>query len=58
MGKGKDVYRVLVGNLTEREHLVHTGVDGGILSCIFKNWDVGVWTGSIRLRVRAGGGLL
>jgi len=49
---------VLVGNLTEREHLEYTDADGGILRCIFKNWDVGVWTESIWLRVRAGGRLL
>jgi len=55
---GRDVHRFLVGNLREREHLEDTGVDGGILRCIFRKWDVGVWTVSIWLRVRAGGGLL
>jgi len=45
MGEGRDVYRVLVGNLREREHFEDRGVDGGLLRCIVRNWDVGVWTG-------------
>jgi hypothetical protein len=29
---------------------------GIILRSIFRNWDVGAWTGSIRLRIGIGGG--
>jgi hypothetical protein len=58
MGEGRDAYRVLGRNLREKEHLEDTGVDGGILRRIFRNWDVGVWIRSIWLWVRAGGGLL
>jgi hypothetical protein len=40
-----DVYRVLVGNLRERGHLGNPNLDGGIvIRCVFKKWDVGVWT--------------
>jgi hypothetical protein len=30
MGKRRGVYRVLVGNLREKDHLGDTGVDGGL----------------------------
>ena len=34
-------------------------VDGRIiLKYIFENWDRGTWTGSIRVRIGTGGGLL
>jgi hypothetical protein len=36
------------GNLRERDHMEDTGVDGRI---IFRKWDVGVWTGSICLKI-------
>jgi hypothetical protein len=36
MGEGRGVYRVLVGNLMERDHWVDPGVDGRILRWIFK----------------------
>ena len=40
-------------------HLEDPGVDGNIiLRCIFRKWDVGVWTGSIWLRIGTGGGNL
>jgi len=43
----------------ERVHLVDPVVDGNIiLICIFRKWDVGVWTGSIWLRIGTGGGHL
>jgi hypothetical protein len=29
-----------------------------ILRCIFRKWDVGVWTGMSRLRIETGGGHL
>jgi hypothetical protein len=39
--EGKDVYRVLRGNLREGDHWVDAGIDGRIISrCIFRNWDV------------------
>jgi hypothetical protein len=43
----------------ERVHLEDPGVDGNIvLRCIFRKCDVGVWTGSIWLRIGTGGGHL
>jgi len=58
-GERKGVYRVLVGNLREREHLEEPGVDRRlILRWIFRTWDVGVWTGSMWLRIGTGGGRL
>jgi hypothetical protein len=57
-GEGRDVYRVLVGNLKERDDTGDPGVDGRIiLRWIFRQWDGGggVWTGSGWLRIgRAG----
>jgi len=42
---------------SERVHLEDPGIDGRmILSSIFKKWALGLWTGSIRLRIRTGGG--
>jgi hypothetical protein len=36
-----------------------TGIDGRIiLGWVFRNWDLGAWTGSIWLRIGAGGGHL
>jgi len=46
------------GNLRERGHLKDPGVYGSIiLKWIFRKWNVGVWTGSIWLRIGTGGGL-
>jgi hypothetical protein len=51
MRKGKDVYRVLVGKLKERDQLEDPGLDGSvILRWIFRKWDVGLWTGKRWLR--------
>ena len=42
-------------NLRERDHLGERGVDGRIiLRWIFRKWDVGVWSGSIWLRIGTG----
>jgi len=57
-GERKDGYRVWGWeNLRERDHLRDPGLDGRIiLRWIFRKWDVGVWTGSIWLRIGTGGG--
>ena len=46
-------YRVLVGRIDgKRDHLGHLAFDGTIiLRWIFRKWDVGVWIGSIWLRI-------
>jgi len=41
------------GNLRERVHFGDPGVDGMIiLRCIFRKWDVGLWTALSWLRIR------
>jgi hypothetical protein len=58
MGERKDAYRILVGNLSEGDHLGESCVDGRIiLKWIFKKW-VGVCTGLSWLRIGTGGGLM
>jgi len=38
--------------MRERDHLKDAGVDGRIiLRWIFRKWDVGVWSGSMWLRI-------
>jgi len=45
------------GNLTKKDDLEETGVDRRIiLRWICRKWDVGVWTGSIWLRIGSGVG--
>jgi hypothetical protein len=40
-GERRGIYRVLVGNLRERDHMEDTGKDGKIiLRWIFREWDV------------------
>ena len=47
------------GNLRDRAHLGHPGVDGRIIiRRIFRKWNVGVWTGSSWLRTGTSGGHL
>jgi len=42
MGEGRGVYRILGGNLKERDHWGDPGVDGRIiLRWIFRKWDWG-----------------
>jgi hypothetical protein len=56
MGEERGVYRVLVGNLMERDHWGDPEIDGRmILKWIFKKKDVGVWTGLSWLRIEKGG---
>jgi len=44
------------GNLRERDHLGDLDLDGRIIrTWIFRKLDVGVWTGSIWLRIGTGG---
>jgi hypothetical protein len=45
------------GHLRERDHLEDPGVGCRIiLRWFFRKWDVGAWTGLIRLRIGTGGG--
>jgi len=57
MGRGEAYTGFLWGNMRERDYLEDPGVDGNIiLRWIFRKSDVGVWTGSIWLRLGTGGG--
>ena len=59
MGERRDAYKVLVGNLRERDHLKNPNVDGRIiLKLIFEKWNGSECTVSISFRIGAGGGLL
>jgi len=56
MGRGETYTGFWWGNLRERNHLGDPGIDGRILSrWIFRKWNLGVWNGSIWLRIGAGG---
>jgi hypothetical protein len=47
------------GNLKETDYLGDPGIDGRIIfRWIFRNWDMGVWTGLSGLRIGTGGGHL
>ena len=57
MGERRGIYRVLMGKPEGKNYLVGPGLDGRILlRWIFREWDVGVWTGSNWLRIGTGGG--
>jgi hypothetical protein len=50
MRERRGLYRVLVGKPERKDHLGHAGLDGSIiLRWIFRKWDVGVWTGLLRI---------
>jgi hypothetical protein len=51
MGKSRDIFRVLVRNLKEREGSI-------ILKWVFKKWDMRAQTGFIWFRIGTSGGLL
>jgi len=58
-GRGEVYTGFWWGNLRERKYLGDPGVDGRIiLRWIFRQWDVGVWTGSIWLMIGTGCGHL
>ena len=59
IGRGKVYTGFWWGNLKKRINLEDPGVDGRIIvKWIFKQWDVGAWTGSSWSRVGTGGGHL
>ena len=57
MGERRGVYRVLVGKPEGKRTLEDPDVGGRIiLRWILRQWDVGAWTGSNRLRIGTGVG--
>jgi hypothetical protein len=59
MVEERGLYRFWWGNMRERDHLRDPCVDVRvILKWIFRNWDVGIWTGSSWLRIGTDGGNL
>jgi hypothetical protein len=56
MDERRGVYKVLVGKPERKRPLGRPRRI--ILRWIFRNWDVGVWTGSSWLRIGTGGGQL
>jgi hypothetical protein len=46
------LYSLLVGKAEGKNHVEDPSIDGWIiLRWIFRNWDVGVWTGPMWLRM-------
>ena len=59
MGEKRGVYSILVGKPEGNRPQEEPDLDGRIiLRCIFRKWDVGVWTGSSWFRLGTGGGHL
>jgi hypothetical protein len=59
MKERRGVDRVFVGEPEVKSHLVDQCIDGRIiLRCVFRKWNVGVWTVSSWLRIGTGGGYL
>ena len=59
MVEGRSVYQVLVWKPERKSPLEDPGLDGSIIiSWIFMNLDVGLWTGSRWFRIGTGGGHL
>ena len=57
MGERRGVCSVVVGKLEGKNHLGEAGLDGRIIiRCIFRKYDVGLWTGKNWLRIVTGGG--
>ena len=58
-GERRGIHRVLVGKPEERDHLGDPGINGRIIfRWSFRKRYMGVWTGSIWLRMGTGGGHL
>jgi hypothetical protein len=59
MGRGEAYTGFSWGKMRESDHFEDPGVDGRtILRWIFREWNVGAWTGSSWLRTGTGGGNL
>jgi len=59
MGERRGIYRILVGKLEgKRPRGRPRRRREIILRCIFRKWDVGIWTGSRWIRIGTGGGHL
>jgi len=58
MGEEKGCTGSWRGNRSEGDHWGDLGVDGQILGCISRKWDVCIWTGFGWPRIETGGGRL
>jgi len=59
MGKRRGAYRVLVGKPEGKSHLQDPSIVGKIiLRWIFRKWFMGVWTGSMWMKIETVGGHL